>query len=69
MEHLIYYLAIALFSILTVLTLGMGLYGLIKGGKLSGDFANNMMRKRILFQFLAVVVAMFFLYVIGKGPI
>jgi len=68
MEYFTYFL-IAFFVLLTIVSLGFGLYGLVKGGKLSGDFANNMMRKRILFQFLAVVAAMLFLYLIGKGPV
>lgn len=67
MEHIVFYL-IPFFILLTVIALGFGLFGLVKGGKFSGDFANRMMRHRILFQFLAVVVIMLFLYLSGNGP-
>jgi hypothetical protein len=69
MEHYLFYFAIAFFVFLTVIYLGFGFYGLVKGGKHSGNFANNIMRKRILFQFIAVIIAMLFLYFIGKSPL
>jgi predicted MFS family arabinose efflux permease len=69
MELYIFYFAIAVFGLLTVIYLGYGLYGLIKGGKYTGDLANHLMRKRILFQFLTIMIAMLFLYFIGKGPV
>lgn len=67
MENIFYYL-IPFFVILTVIALGFGLYGLVKGGKYSGNFSNRMMRKRILFQFCAILVAMLFLYFSGNIP-
>jgi uncharacterized membrane protein YozB (DUF420 family) len=66
MTQIFYYL-IPFFMALTVIALVFGLYGLVKGGKYSGNFSNNMMRKRILFQFCAVLVAMIFLYLSQKG--
>ncbi len=67
MEHILFYL-IPFFIILTLIALIAGLYGLIKGGKYTGNFSNKMMRRRIIFQFLAILVAMIFLYVSGYGP-
>jgi uncharacterized protein HemY len=67
MDTLFYYLII-LFMLLTVIALGFGLYGFVKGGKYSGNFSNRMMRKRIIFQFCAVVIAMVFLYLSGNVP-
>ncbi len=66
MESAFYYL-IPFFMFLTVIALGFGLFGLVKGGKYSGNFSNRMMRKRILFQFLAILVAMIFLYLSQNG--
>ena len=66
MENIFYYL-IPIFMILTVIALGFGLFGLVKGGKYSGDFSNRMMRKRILFQFCAILIATIFLYLSQKG--
>lgn len=65
MENIFYYL-IPFFVLLTIGALVLGLFALVKGGKYSGQFSNNMMRKRILFQFCAIVVAMVFLY-LNKG--
>ena len=68
MAHFFYYL-ILLFMILTVIALGFGLFGLVKGGKYSGNFSNRMMRNRIIFQFCAILIAMFFLYLSQNGTI
>lgn len=54
--------------VLTVIALGVGLYGFVKGGKYSGNFSNRMMRKRIIFQFCAIIIAMIFLYLSGNVP-
>lgn len=67
MELYIFFL-IPIFILLTVVALGFGLYGMVKGGKYTGDFSNRMMRHRILFQFLAVAIIMLFLYLSGNGP-
>lgn len=61
MTQIIYYL-IPFFMLLTVIALGFGLFGLVKGGKYSGHFANKMMKKRIFFQFCAICVAVLFVY-------
>jgi uncharacterized protein HemY len=66
MAQIFYYL-IPFFMILTLIALGFGLYGLVKGGKYSGNFSNRMMRKRIIFQFCAIFIAMVFLYLTQKG--
>ncbi len=67
MDNIFYYL-IFVFMVLTVIALGVGLYGFVKGGKYSGNFSNRMMRKRIIFQFCAIIVAMVFLYLSGNVP-
>jgi uncharacterized membrane protein HdeD (DUF308 family) len=66
MEYIFYYL-VPVFMALTVIALGFGLFFLVKGGKYSGNFSNRMMRKRILFQFCAILVAILFLYFNRNG--
>ena len=63
----IFYYIIPFFMILTFIALCAGLYGLLKGGKYTGNFSNRMMRKRIIFQFCAIFVAMLFLYLTQNG--
>lgn len=67
MQQLFFYL-IPFFIFLTSVALVIGVYGMMRGGKYSGNFSNQMMRKRIIFQFFAVLVAMIFLYLSGFGP-
>jgi hypothetical protein len=54
---------IALAAVLIVLALG--LWNMMRGG--SASRSQNLMRLRILFQFIAVVLVMTALYVAGRG--
>lgn len=68
---MLYFLSylLPLFILLTTIALVVGLYGLLKGGKYSGNFSNKMMRMRIILQFIAIVIAMLVLYFVGSHPI
>ena len=54
---------IALAAVVAVLALG--LWNLMRGG--SANRSQSLMRMRILFQFIAVVVVMTALYIAGRG--
>ena len=54
---------VALASVAIVLALG--LWNMMRGG--SSSRSQNLMRMRILFQFIAVVVVMPALYIAGRG--
>jgi len=47
------------------IVLGLGLWNLMRGG--SSSRSQNLMRLRILFQFIAVVLVMTALYIGGRG--
>jgi hypothetical protein len=44
------------------LTLAAGIYTLWKGGELSRDWSNKLMRWRVVLQFIAIVIIMTVLY-------
>jgi hypothetical protein len=54
---------VALAAVLIVLALG--LWNMMRGG--SASRSQNLMRLRILFQFIAVVLVMTALYIAGRG--
>ncbi len=47
------------------IVLGLGLWNLMRGG--SSSRSQNLMRLRILFQFIAIIVVMTALYIGGRG--
>lgn len=47
------------------IVLALGLWNMLRGG--SPNRSQNLMRLRILFQFIAVVVVMAALYIAGRG--
>lgn len=54
------------FIVLTVCALLLGLYGMLKGGRYTGNKANKLMRWRVAFQFIAVILGMLILYFKGS---
>ncbi|WP_121060409.1 twin transmembrane helix small protein [Chachezhania antarctica] len=56
---------IAMAAVVVVLVIGMG--GYAKGGKFNKDYGNKMMRLRILFQFIAVVLIVALVMVRGMS--
>ena len=67
METLIEYL-IPVFVIGTVLMLVLGLYGLFRGGDFNRNWSNKLMRARVLFQFIAVILVLAALFLTGNRP-
>ncbi|APG45805.1 twin transmembrane helix small protein [Phaeobacter porticola] len=62
----LYFLAIAaIAATVIVLVIGIGSFG--AGGAFSAKYANKMMRLRILFQFLAVVLILGYVYLRNQG--
>lgn len=51
---LLYVIGIACLAVLVVLLIGVG--GFAKGGEFNKKYANKIMRMRILFQFIAVIL-------------
>lgn len=63
MTLLQFLIPVALAAVLVVL--GLGLWNMMRGG--SSNRSQNLMRMRILFQFIAIVVVMGALYLAGRG--
>lgn len=62
----LYILAVlAIAAVVVVLVLGLGGFG--KGGAFNQKYANKLMRLRLLFQFIAVVLLVAYVYLRGQG--
>jgi hypothetical protein len=62
----LYLLAVlAMAAVVVVLILGLG--GFAKGGAFNAKYANKLMRLRLLFQFIAVVLLVAYVYFRGQG--
>ncbi|EEX09870.1 conserved hypothetical protein [Ruegeria lacuscaerulensis ITI-1157] len=58
-------LLLAMAAVVVVLALGVANFG--KGGMEAAKKSNKMMRLRILFQFIAVVLIVLYVYLRGQG--
>ncbi len=58
-------LLLAMAAVVVVLALGIANFG--KGGMEAAKKSNKMMRLRILFQFIAVLLIILFVYLRGQG--
>ncbi len=65
MDLLFVVLLMAMAAVVIVLVIGIG--GFAKGGAFNAKYANKMMRLRILFQFIAVVLIVLYVYLRGQG--
>lgn len=51
----------------TVGVLMVGLFAMARGGKFNSKYSNKLMRARIVFQFLAVILIVILGFISGKG--
>ena len=58
-----WYLLIPISFLAVVGVLGVGLYGMFKGGEFNKKYSNKMMRMRITLQFVALVILMTTLWI------
>ncbi len=65
MDLLFVVLLMAMAAVVVVLVIGIGSFA--KGGAFNAKYANKMMRLRILFQFIAVVLIVLYVYLRGQG--
>jgi len=66
MSDPLYYLGLAaMAAVVVALVIGIGGFG--KGGEFNRKNANKMMRLRILFQFVAVVLLLSYIYLQSRG--
>ncbi|KIC12487.1 hypothetical protein RA19_02335 [Leisingera sp. ANG-M1] len=66
MSDPLYYLGLAaMAAVVVALVVGIGGFG--KGGEFNRKNANKMMRLRILFQFIAVVLLLAYIYFQSQG--
>ena len=66
MSDPLYYLALAaVAAVVVALVIGIGGFG--AGGAFNAKYGNKMMRLRILFQFIAVVLFLGYLYLRNQG--
>ncbi|MHA6263189.1 twin transmembrane helix small protein [Arenibacterium sp. CAU 1754] len=62
-DPLFYLILVAMAAVVIVLAVGIG--GFAKGGAFNAKYANKMMRLRILFQFIAVLLILLLVYLRG----
>lgn len=65
MDPLMVILLLAMAAVVVVLALGIANFG--KGGMEAAKKSNKMMRLRILFQFIAVILIVLYVYLRGQG--
>ncbi len=65
MDILMGVLLLAMAAVVAVLVLGVANFG--KGGQEAARKSNKMMQLRILFQFIAVVLIVLYVYLRGQG--
>lgn len=65
MDLLMGVLLLAIAAVVVVLAIGISNFG--KGGMEAAKKSNKMMRLRILFQFIAVVLIVLYVYLRGQG--
>ncbi|MCB1340780.1 MAG: twin transmembrane helix small protein [Pseudooceanicola sp.] len=65
MDALYYLILFVMGAVVIVLAVGIGGFG--KGGAFNAKYSNKMMRLRLLFQFIAVLLILLFVYLGGKG--
>ncbi|WP_170344860.1 MULTISPECIES: twin transmembrane helix small protein [Ruegeria] len=65
MDLVMVVLLLAMAAVVVVLALGIANFG--KGGMEAAKRSNKMMRLRILFQFIAVLLIVLFVYLRGQG--
>ncbi|TMV02128.1 twin transmembrane helix small protein [Ruegeria sediminis] len=65
MDLLFVVLLLAMAAVVAVLIIGIG--GFAKGGAFNAKYSNKMMRLRILFQFIAVVLIVLYVFLRGQG--
>ena len=63
MTGFLWYLLIPISFLAVVGVLGVGLYGMFKGGEFNKKYSNKMMRMRITLQFVARVILMTTLWI------
>ena len=63
MTGFLWYLLIPISFLAVVGVLGVGLYGMFKGGEFNKKYSNKMMRMRITLQFVALVILMTTLWI------
>ncbi|SLN26619.1 twin transmembrane helix small protein [Oceanibacterium hippocampi] len=61
----VFALLIPVMVLATVAVLGVGIFSMLRGGEFNRRNANKLMRLRILFQFLAVILIMAALWMMG----
>ena len=65
MDLLMVILLLAMGAVVVVLAIGISNFG--KGGMAAAKKSNKMMRLRILFQFIAVVLIVLYVFLRGQG--
>ncbi|MCE8518946.1 twin transmembrane helix small protein [Ruegeria pomeroyi] len=65
MDLLMIVMLMAMGAVVIVLMIGLG--GFAKGGTFNAKYGNKMMRLRLLFQFIAVVLILLYVYLRGQG--
>lgn len=65
MDLLMVVLLLAMATVVVVLAIGIGNFG--KSGRQAAMKSNKMMRLRILFQFIAVVLIVIYVWLRGQG--
>ncbi|MEM9234534.1 MAG: twin transmembrane helix small protein [Pseudomonadota bacterium] len=67
MTTVLLYFLIPIAMLATVVALGLGIYSLAKGGNFAKEHSNKLMRYRVIFQGVALVLLALLVIVIQNG--
>lgn len=67
MTTVLLYFLIPIAMLATVVALGLGIYSLAKGGNFAKEHSNKLMRYRVIFQGVALVLLALLVIVIQSG--
>jgi ABC-type dipeptide/oligopeptide/nickel transport system permease subunit len=66
MSHTLFYFVL-LAMLATLVVLGIGIFSLVRGGYFRERWSNKLMRLRILFQAIAIVLLMLMVWAVQSG--
>lgn len=67
MTGVLLYLLIPLAMLATAVALGFGIYSLAKGGQFAKENSNKLMRLRVIFQGIALVLMALLVFILGNN--
>lgn len=67
MKGVLLYFLIPVAMLATLGALAVGIYSLGKGGDFAKQYSNKLMRMRVMFQAIALILLMTLVFILGQG--